>query len=128
MLIMLRNVSPHTSSTNFVVKLTSPQFLLKLQYPRPREVKVYSDEEQTKFTKAAKEKIETEVYEWDEGNEEALRIISFTVSDELQGPIHSGKTAKGAWDELQQFHAPNDKIRKIFPAQTSLQTRHDWFT
>src|SRR5271170_2630896 len=82
-------------------------------YPRPREVEVYSDEEQTKFTKATKEKIETEVYEWDEGNEEALRIISFTVSDELQGPIRNGKTAKGAWDELQQFHAPNDKTRKF---------------
>src|SRR5271155_5187025 len=82
-------------------------------YPRPREVEAYSDEEQTKLTKAAKEKVETEVYEWDEGNEEALRIISFTVSDELQGPIRSGKTAKGAWDELQQFHAPNDKTRKF---------------
>src|SRR5271155_4254552 len=82
-------------------------------YPRPKEVEEYTDEEITKFTKPAKEKIENEVYEWDEGNEEALRIISFTVSDELQGPIRSGKTAKGAWDELQQFHAPNDKTRKF---------------
>lgn len=31
---------------------------------------------------------------------EALRIISFTISDQLQGPIHYGKTTKGARDEL----------------------------
>jgi hypothetical protein len=51
--------------------------------------------------------------DWDEKNEEALRIISFTVSDQLQGPIHYGKTAKGAWDELQRVHASNDKQRKF---------------
>src|SRR5271170_1977871 len=65
-------------------------------YPRPKEVEEYTDKEQAKFTKLAKEKIEVEVYEWDESNEDALRIICFTVSDELQGPIRSGKTAKGA--------------------------------
>ena len=73
-------------------------------YPRPKEAGDYPDEEYGKFTKAAKEKIETEVYEWDESNEDALRIICFTVSDELQAPIRSGKTAKGAWDELRAVH------------------------
>jgi len=34
--------------------------------------------------------------EWEEKNEEALRIIRFMVSDQLQSPIHYGKTAKGA--------------------------------
>jgi gag-polypeptide of LTR copia-type len=43
---------------------------------------------------------------------EALRIISFTVSDRLQGPILYGKTARGAWEELQKVHAPKDKQRK----------------
>src|SRR5208282_3598300 len=82
-------------------------------YPRPREAVAYSDEEFTKFTKTAKEKIDKEVNEWDEGNDDALRIICFTVSDELQAPIRSGKTAKGAWEELQQVHAPNDRQRKF---------------
>jgi hypothetical protein len=48
-----------------------------------------------------------------EKDEEALRIISFTVSDQLQGPIHYGKTAIGAWDELQRVHVPNDKQCKF---------------
>ena len=50
--------------------------------------------------------------DWDEKNDEALRVISFTVSDRLQGPIHYGVTAQGAWDELRKVHAPNDKQRK----------------
>jgi len=81
--------------------------------PRPKGLENSSEEEQAKLTKTAKEKIEKEVNDWDETNEEALRIICFIVSDELQGPIRSGKTAKGAWDELQQVHAPNDKQRKF---------------
>ena len=35
------------------------------------------------------------------------------MSDQLQGPIHYGKTAKDAWDELQRVHASNDKQRKF---------------
>ena len=50
--------------------------------------------------------------EWDEKNDEALRIISFTVVERLQGPILYGKNAKGAWDELQRVHAPRDRQRK----------------
>src|SRR5271170_6823137 len=57
--------------------------------------------------------MQTDVDEWEEINEEALRIICFTVSDQLQGPIRYGKTAKGAWDELQRMHASNDKQRKF---------------
>src|SRR5271170_6440655 len=57
--------------------------------------------------------MQTDVDEWEEINEEALRIICFTVSNQLQGPIHYGKTAKGAWDELQCVHASNDKQRKF---------------
>src|SRR5271154_3626238 len=51
--------------------------------------------------------------DWKEKDEEALRVISFTVADQLQGPIRYGKTAKGAWDELQRVHASNDKQRKF---------------
>ena len=58
-------------------------------------------------------KIQKEIDEWNERNEEALWIISFTVYDQLQGPIRYGKTAKGAWDELAWVHTPNDKQRKF---------------
>ena len=71
------------------------------------------DEIEVALTAAQKKQLQKEIDEWDEKNEEALRIISFTVSDQLQGPIHYGKTAKGAWDELQCVHASNDKQRKF---------------
>ena len=59
-----------------------------------------------------RKKIQKDILEWDEKNEEALHVISFIVTDRLQGPIHYGVTAKGAWDELRKVHAPNDKQRK----------------
>jgi gag-polypeptide of LTR copia-type len=71
------------------------------------------EEEKQKLTDTGRKKIQKEYDEWAEKDEEALRIISFTVSDQLQGPIHYGKTAKGAWDELQRVHAPNDRQRKF---------------
>src|SRR5271156_3422730 len=71
------------------------------------------NETEVTLTAAQKKQLQKEIDEWDEKNEEALRIISFTVSDQLQGPIHYGKTAKGAWDELQRVHASNDKQRKF---------------
>ena len=54
-----------------------------------------TDGTEVTLTTAQKNKLLKEIEEWDEKNEEALRIISFTVSDQLQGPIHYGKTAKG---------------------------------
>ena len=87
------------------------------EYPRPKTVAEYeaelAEDERAKVTDAGRKKIQKEYDEWAEKDEEALRIISFTVSDQLQGPIHYGKTAKGAWDELQRVHAPNDKQRKF---------------
>src|SRR5579859_3132527 len=71
------------------------------------------DGQEVALTTAQKNKLAKEIDEWDEKNEEALRIICFTVSDQLQGPIHYGKTAKGTWDELQRVHASNDKQRKF---------------
>src|SRR5271170_272349 len=68
---------------------------------------------ETALTTAQKNKLLKEIDEWDEKNEEALRVISFTVSDQFQGPIFYGKTAKGAWDELKRVHASNDEQRKF---------------
>ena len=59
-----------------------------------------------------KRRISKEIMKWNEKNEEALQVISFTVIDHLQGPIHYGITTQGAWDELHKVHAPNDKQRK----------------
>ena len=82
-------------------------------YPRSRELEDHTDEEIVKLSDTTKKKIETDIEEWDESNEDAFRIICFTVSDKLQASIHSGKTAKGAWDELQQVYAANDKQSKF---------------
>src|SRR5271170_2894217 len=82
-------------------------------YPRSRELEDHTDEEIVKLSDTTKKKIETDIEEWDESNEDAFRIICFIVSDELQASIGLGKTDKGAWDELQQVHAPNDKQRKF---------------
>src|SRR5579859_6327256 len=83
---------------------TRPTYVESLEGPDGQEVAL---------TTAQKNKLAKEIDEWDEKNEEALRIICFTVSDQLQGPIHYGRTAKGAWDELQRVHASNDKQRKF---------------
>src|ERR1700689_4002816 len=72
-----------------------------------------AEDEKTKLTDAARKKVQKEYDEWAEKDEEAVHIISFTVSDQLQGPIHYGKTAKGAWDKLQRVHTPNNKQRKF---------------
>ena len=63
-------------------------------------------------TRRPKKNIEKAFDEWDEKNDEALRIISFTAIERLQGPIRYGNSAKGGWDELQKFHAPKGKHRK----------------
>ena len=80
---------------------------------RPQSVDEHSPEEWAALTAAAKTKVEKAVTDWDELNQEALRIISFTVAHTLQGPIISSQTAKEAWDHLQGLHAPRDKQRKF---------------
>src|SRR5947207_7337856 len=67
--------------------------------PRPTPFEELTDEEKTATTAVVKKNIEKAVSEWEERNAEALRIISFTVVDRLQGPILYGKIAKGAWEE-----------------------------
>jgi len=79
---------------------------------RPKPFEQYTEEEQSSTNATAKKNIEKAIADWDEKNAEALRVISFTVIASLQGPIQYGKSAKGAWDELQQVHAPKDKQRK----------------
>src|SRR5438045_1202305 len=50
---------------------------------------------------------------WRERNDEALRIITFTVSDPLQAPIrYANGSSRSAWLELEKVHAPKDKQRK----------------
>jgi len=49
---------------------------------------------------------------WETKDSEAVRIISFTVSQELQGPIRMAKSAREAWGELQKVYASKDKQRK----------------
>src|SRR5271169_190119 len=85
------------------------------KHTRPNYVETLDgpDGTQVALTTAQRNKLLKEIDEWNEKNEDALRIISFTVSDQLQGPIRYGKTAKGAWDELQRVHASNDKQRKF---------------
>src|SRR5947207_15306293 len=79
---------------------------------RPQAVEDYPAEEQAMLRDTDKRKILKEIMEWDEKNEEALRVINFTVTDWLQGPIHYEVIAKGTWDKLCKVHAPNDKQRK----------------
>ena len=87
-------------------------YIVNGKITRPQAVEDYPAEEQATLRDADKRRILKEITEWDEKNEEALRVISFTVTDRLQGPIHYRVTAKGAWDELRKVHAPNDKQRK----------------
>src|SRR5436305_8572830 len=63
--------------------------------------------------KEAKEKWLPTFEAWRERNDEALRIITFTVSDPLQAPIrYANSSARSAWLELEKVHAPKDKQRK----------------
>ena len=86
------------------------------EHSRPKSIEEHEaelEDGEARLTDVECRKIQKEIDEWDERNEEALRVISFTVSDQLQGPIRYGKTAKGAWDELARVHAPNDRQRKF---------------
>jgi len=52
--------------------------------------------------------------EWTKKNRLALRIISFSVIERLQGPIRmQGRTAKDAWEVLERVHASKNKQRKL---------------
>ena len=73
---------------------------------RPKAVEEHTAAEQELLKEADKKRILKETLEWDEKNEEALRVISFTVIDRLQNPIRNGVTAKGAWDERTTYMLP----------------------
>ena len=73
------------------------------EHSHPKSIEEHEaelEDGQARLTDAGRRKIQKEIDEWDERNEEALRVISFTVFDQLQSPIRYGKTAKGVWDEL----------------------------
>jgi hypothetical protein len=53
------------------------------------------------------------VMAWEKENQKALRIISFTVIERLQGPIRLGTSAESAWNELEKVHASKNKQRKF---------------
>lgn len=59
------------------------------------EVVAKANKTRTTLTDSKRVKYQKEIDVWDERDEEALRIISFTVSDLLQAPIRYGKTSKG---------------------------------
>ena len=82
-------------------------------HPQPESIEEREKEKGSTLTDTEFKRAQKEIDNWDENNEEALRIISFTVSDPLQAPIRYGKTSKGAWDELERVHALNDKQRKF---------------
>ena len=55
------------------------------EHTRPNYVETLEgpDGQEVTLTTAQKNKLQKEIDEWDEKNEEALRIISFTVSDQF---------------------------------------------
>ena len=72
---------------------------------------------------------------WEKENQKALRIISFTVIERLQGPVWLGTSAKGVWDELEKVHALKNKqckfnlLRRLFRldmAPGSSLMNHEW--
>jgi len=96
----LRDHTYHTWSFQCQMLLSEKKVckVVNGEHTRPANVDTTQnpDETEVALTAAQKKQLQKEIDEWDEKNEEALRIISFTVSDQLQGPIHYGKTAKGA--------------------------------
>ena len=80
--------------------------------PHSKSIDEHMMKEQVAMNAAAKKNIKKTIIEWNEKNNEALRIINFTIVEHLQGPILYDKNVKGAWDELQRIHAPRDKQRK----------------
>ena len=61
----------------------------------------------------AEKRPESEVAAWNDKNETALRIISFTITERLKGVVRMCKSAKNAWDELEKVHASKNKQRKF---------------
>ena len=74
----------------------------------PQDPAVLSDAEQAAIAAATHKMTEKAVTEWDKKNEVTIRIISFTVTDRLEGSVHYSGNAKGAWEELQKVHAFKD--------------------
>src|SRR5205085_12050798 len=90
----------------------------------PTKPSPLSAEDQGNMTAAEQRKAENEYRKqvndwnaennaWYERNDEALRIITFTVIDSLLAPIrYANGDARAAWLELEKVHAPKDKQRK----------------
>src|SRR5205085_875265 len=90
----------------------------------PTKPSPLSAEDQGNMTAAEQRKAENEYRKqvndwnaennaWYERNDEALRIITFTVTDSLLAPIrYANGDARAAWLESEKVHAPKDKQRK----------------
>ena len=89
---------------------------IKPSAPRAEEQGELSQTELQKAEREFKKQMQdwnNENNTWHEQNDEALRIITFTVSDPLMAPIrYANGSASTAWHELQKVHAPKDKQRK----------------
>src|SRR5271169_6321408 len=77
-----------------------------------RECEVWPVVDGTSMKPGEKASID-DVAAWDKQNQEALWIISFMVTERLQGPIRAGTSAKGAREELEKVHASKNKQRKF---------------
>ena len=77
--------------------------------PRPKAVEDYPAEEQAILKDTDKRRILKEMGEWEEKNEEALRVISFTVADRYKVPYTMGS----------QHNAPGISYTKYMPPMTS---------
>src|SRR5437762_7973818 len=73
---------------------------------RPQAVEDHPAEEQATLKDADKRRILKEIAEWDEKNEEALRIISFMVIDRLQGPYTTGSQQKAPGMSYARYTLP----------------------
>ena len=62
---------------------------------------------------AAQKRLESAIAAWNDKNETALRIISFTITERLKGVVRMCKSAKDAWDELEKVHASKNKQRRF---------------
>ena len=109
----LQDHNYHTWSFQCQMLLSEKKVWSVITEDRPIPLEELPTEEMQALTAGERRDRPAEVEKWRPKNEEALRIISFTVCDRLQGPIIYSKTAKSAWEELQKIHAPKDKQLKF---------------
>ena len=91
----LQDDNYHTWSFQCQMLLSEKKVWSVIIDDRPIPLEELPAEELQALTAGERRDRQTEVEKWRPKNEEALCIISFTVSDRFQGPIMYDKTAKG---------------------------------